>query len=387
MGRKRKAGSEEKQQNNKKQQKNAEQSNVNETDVAKKNNVEGKKDGESFSWTDDEIQLLLMTALDYKSQCEFEGINWESKRSKYEQIFELMMKQYPSGDNDNYPNKNSLNKDRITAKLKGVRTGFKKAVDAGKKSGGGRVVFTFYNLCLNLWGGSPAVTSLPSGVDTSGQGNSFESDDESLSPSYFPQETSQESILTTEAQGEPIDVEYNEEQGQDKNDRKTTGRDNDLSKLNTAATERRQEVTNMLRNRKDKKMATKLSADSQLLQISRDDLSFKKELLEKINESDKEFKASFNELNRTMATIGSAIQQSVGILGQMVGGVPNQAGIVPPQTYRYPQTYQYHQVYQSQSPYQSGYPESSTITNPNNYAASGDDDSVERGIEKEYQNL
>ena len=26
---------------------------------------------------------------------------------------------------------------------------------------GGRMVFTFYDLCLNLWGGSPAVASLP----------------------------------------------------------------------------------------------------------------------------------------------------------------------------------------------------------------------------------
>ena len=37
---------------------------------------------------------------------------------------------------------------------------FRKAVDAGKRSGGGRVVFTFFNLCENLWGGSPAVTSI-----------------------------------------------------------------------------------------------------------------------------------------------------------------------------------------------------------------------------------
>ena len=37
-----------------------------------------------FSWSNDEIQLLLMAALDFKSQCEFEGIDWESKRFKYE---------------------------------------------------------------------------------------------------------------------------------------------------------------------------------------------------------------------------------------------------------------------------------------------------------------
>ena len=40
----------------------------------------------------------------------------KSKRSKYEQIFELMMKQYPMTVSENYQNKNSLNKDRITEK-------------------------------------------------------------------------------------------------------------------------------------------------------------------------------------------------------------------------------------------------------------------------------
>ena len=41
-------------------------------------------------------------------------------------------------------------------------------------------------------------------------------------------------------------------------------------------------MKNMLKNRKDKKMAAKLSTESQLLQISRGDLYFKKKLLEKI---------------------------------------------------------------------------------------------------------
>ena len=74
-----------------------------------------------------------MAALDFKSQCEFEGMDWESKRSKCEQIFELMMKQYPMTVSENYQNKNSLNKDRITTKLKSIRAGFKKAADGGKK--------------------------------------------------------------------------------------------------------------------------------------------------------------------------------------------------------------------------------------------------------------
>ena len=43
-----------------------------------------KQEKESeFSWSDDELQLLLEAALDCKAKCEFEGIRWESKLSKY----------------------------------------------------------------------------------------------------------------------------------------------------------------------------------------------------------------------------------------------------------------------------------------------------------------
>ena len=44
-----------------------------------------------------------------------------------------MMKQYPMTVTENYQNKNSLNKDFITAKVKSIQTGFKKAADADKK--------------------------------------------------------------------------------------------------------------------------------------------------------------------------------------------------------------------------------------------------------------
>ena len=86
------------------------------------------------------IQLLLQTSLNFKLKCEFEGLSWELVRSKYEQIFENMSKEYPE-DPEKFPNK--CTKECITAKLKSIRTGFKKAAEARWKSGGGRVVFMF----------------------------------------------------------------------------------------------------------------------------------------------------------------------------------------------------------------------------------------------------
>lgn len=61
------------------------------------------------------------------------------------------------------------------------------------------------------------------------------------------------------------------------NENLTTGK-KELSKVNKAATEQRQILKNMLKNGKDKEMAAKLSTESQLLQISGDDLDFLKSL-------------------------------------------------------------------------------------------------------------
>ena len=91
----------------------------------------------------------------------------------------------------------------------------------------------------------------------------------------------------------------------------------------------------MLKNRKDKKMPAKLSTESQLMQISCDNLDFTEKLLEIIDESDKEFRAGFTELSKTMSTIGTATQQSFGILGQLVGqGMSNHTRMLSPQTYQ-----------------------------------------------------
>lgn len=105
-----------------------------------------------FSWMDDELDLLLKYALVYKSKCEYEGLSWEGTRTKYEKIEELILERYPGKPSDK-PNEQFpcvgktefITKERVSAKLK-MRTEYKKAVDSGRKSGGGRVVFTFYNL-------------------------------------------------------------------------------------------------------------------------------------------------------------------------------------------------------------------------------------------------
>ena len=71
-----------------------------------------RKSEVDFSWTGDKLQLLLKAWLDFESKVEFQGESWESKRSKYENNLDIMLKEYPK-DQVKHPNKEELNKQHI----------------------------------------------------------------------------------------------------------------------------------------------------------------------------------------------------------------------------------------------------------------------------------
>ena len=97
----------------------------------------------------DKLQLLFEASLDFKSKYEFQEESQESKRSKFENILDIMLKQYPKHQ-EKYPSEEKLNKNRVAAKLKTTRRGHRKACNNGRKSSGSRIEFTFYGLCENL---------------------------------------------------------------------------------------------------------------------------------------------------------------------------------------------------------------------------------------------
>ena len=62
-----------------------------------KKNEKSKTD--SFIWSDDEVELLLKVTLEYKTSNAMENVDWESIRSKYDDIFKRFIEQYPSSEN------------------------------------------------------------------------------------------------------------------------------------------------------------------------------------------------------------------------------------------------------------------------------------------------
>ena len=58
-------------------------------------------------------------------------------------------------------------RDKIASKVKDTRKKFRKALDSGRMSGGGRTVAAFYYACSDIWSGSPATSILDNGLEWS----------------------------------------------------------------------------------------------------------------------------------------------------------------------------------------------------------------------------
>ena len=55
----------------------------------------GRTNKKNLSWTDEETALLLQVIIDYKSSNAALGLNWETIKSKYDDICERLQSRYP----------------------------------------------------------------------------------------------------------------------------------------------------------------------------------------------------------------------------------------------------------------------------------------------------
>ena len=201
---------------------------------------------------------MLQAAPDHKAKCEFKAENWEKKRQKYKDIFDILMKEYPD-EKEKYPNKETMGKNRAAAKLKSIRSGFKKAIDCGKKSGWGSVVFTFFDFCNDLWVGCPALTTMQNSINSSKQLSNDDSD--SFSPVGFSSilDIADVKDLSNEKESKELSNKQEISKCQGKNDVDADNSGCDPTQPNA----RWRKVEEMLNERKDKKWITKFSQEAQ----------------------------------------------------------------------------------------------------------------------------
>ncbi|XP_034009190.1 uncharacterized protein LOC117500379 [Trematomus bernacchii] len=78
---------------------------------------------ELFSWSDDNVELLLSVTLEYKTTKIQDNVDWESCKPKYTEIADLFQAQYPRTPTEkDFPHeKNTISQGQLTAKLKQVQ--------------------------------------------------------------------------------------------------------------------------------------------------------------------------------------------------------------------------------------------------------------------------
>ena len=111
--------------------------------------------------------MLLRLTLEYKVSKLQQNVDLESCQSKYTDLLKAMQDQYPKEAPEDFPHDAmAITKTQLTSKLKNIRSKYRGAVDTGRRSGQGRVVMLFYELCQEIWGGSPATRCIEGAMET-----------------------------------------------------------------------------------------------------------------------------------------------------------------------------------------------------------------------------
>ena len=153
-----------------------------------------------------------------------------------------------------------MTKDILSNKLKAIRLKFRKAVNEGRKSGNGRVVFIYYELCEKIWGGSPATEQLDSGLETA----------DIMSSANRPE------AAISEDRSERDDLEQEAEENEDS------------AQSEPPSKKRREYLDGVLSGYKEKKLTKKMSLDDKLFHCAQQELDIKKTLVDKLEQMDKQ---------------------------------------------------------------------------------------------------
>ena len=303
-----------------------------------------KKTGKEFIWTDDEVELLLNVTSDYKAKKAGESVDWESVRSKYGDILQEFLAALPDNNENilkDFPHsKEQITKQIVTSKLKAIRLKYRQAVDSGRRSGHGRVVLIFYELCEKVWGGSPATEQIEGGLETIDL-QLMNDDTRQDCQETLPDGTSTHDTHPSQGHDTPNNQEGTEE-GDGDNDNPTdvdeegsadSNVDDPLADGSQSVTrgsrrsncdktsgeqlnvqQRRQLLDTKLDNYRQEKLKRKLPIDAQLVSCAREELEVKKRLVEQIDQMDKQYAKSMAKMSQNMEKLTNCVADGFTLL-------------------------------------------------------------------------
>ena len=188
----------------------------------------------------------------------------------------------------------------MTSKLKAIRTKYRQAVDSGRRSGHGRVVMLYFELCERVWGGSPATEQISSGLETA------DLDDDSANSSV--NSTNSHSPATED--GQNLDA-FEEEV------------DSDPTPSQATVQHRRELLSKTLADHRQKKLKRKLPINAQLLDCAQEDMKIKKQLIDRMERMDKQYMETMTKLSSNMEKMVNSIADGFSLLKNTLYSAPN----------------------------------------------------------------
>ena len=204
---------------------------------------------------------------------------------------------------------------RVKIKIKELRRGYKNAVDTGSRSGSGKLVSENFELLRDIWGGSPAATSLPSAITSQDNQHDTES-----------------ATSDSEAEGKVVE--------------------NGASGINTGTNikvskKQAHPITKPKENKRNH-MAKNLSSQQRnmmLLDIAREELYIKNKVYETINKQMEQAERHSAAMVESMNNVSSGIKDGLAMLANAISNIRPQQ-MIPPQQWGNTQHYfnQSHQM-------------------------------------------
>lgn len=263
-------------------------------------NIEVINTPECIKWEDDDVEQLLRCVKEFKAAKEYEGIDWETIKDKYECIRMLFVRDKREGEDTA-----KYTRDRIATKIKAIRSNYRKVVDSGCKNGGGRTVATFHDMCKDIWKeGTTSTDPIPRTV---------------VDPSLYYESAPQIDIVNFKREHNSYNDENNDEtltavittheQEYDTNSVNETHPVNGTNTINDTHTfndnQVRAESTLRFIHEKRKKVEKRLPSvpiEQQLLDIVKEDFAFKKQLLSHMTRQDEQINAAIKGMQQSVAT-------------------------------------------------------------------------------------
>ncbi|KAK7877436.1 hypothetical protein WMY93_031856 [Mugilogobius chulae] len=243
-------------------------------------------------------------------------------------ILAQYLEQYPSETSTEFPHeKRELTRAILTTKLKAVRGKYRQAVDSGRRSGHGRVVLLYFELCEQIWGGSPATTTMSSGFETNDL-------DQSL-PVPSPSTSSSSTLEPTENVSD-------------------TETDNSVA---PAVKERRDLLQAKLNGHRHDRLKRKLPAETQWLNAVEEDQRVKKKLVDFFETSTKQSNDNFAKITDTLNMLTTSVTEGFSLLRQVMQAPAQHYMPYDPRGHIYAHTQQAHSTHPNQTFHSFSLPE------------------------------